>query len=70
MISFAWVDYYRGYSIAKIGLLEEGQDASRKIRLKIVVYVNVYDQMVDLEILQPVAAAMYYATYSADDCHN
>ena len=47
------------------GHLEEGQAVSRQRWCQVVADVNANIQMVDLGILQIVAAEMYYATFSA-----
>ena len=67
---FAWFDRDRRYFVVTIISLEEGQAVLRKIWHQVVAYMNSDIDMMDLDIPQPEAAEMYYATYSAVDHHN
>ena len=70
MMAFSWVDCNRRHLIATRESLEEGHAVSRQRCRHVVVDVNANAQVVDLDIPQPVAAEIYYATCSATDWHN
>ena len=69
MMDFSWVDWDRRYFISTRGILEEVYAVSRQRWNQVAVDVNADAQIMDLEILEPAAAEMYYATFSAVDRH-